>query len=133
LANLGGQVELLGYDSSFRFDQDKRIASVRLYWRNVTALDKDYTAFLHLTAPDGFVKAQQDRQPFNGLWPTSRWTPGVVLADRFDIPLDESIQPGQYLLVTGMYLPASGERIPVISGPSAPSPDAILLGRIDIH
>jgi hypothetical protein len=133
LANLGGQIELLGYDSNFHSAPDKRMISVRLYWRNVTALDEDYTAFLHLTAPDGFVKAQQDRQPFNGLWPTSRWTPGDVLADRFDIPLDESIQPGQYLLVTGMYLPASGERIPVISGPSAPSPDAILLGRIDIH
>ncbi len=78
------------------------------------------------------MKAQQDRQPFDGLWPTSHWRPGDILATHFDLPLDESLPPGEYLLVTGMYLLETGERLPLIEGPSAPSPNAILVGRVKI-
>jgi hypothetical protein len=148
-ANLAGQIEFLGYDLTYpvadpgsevadsgsedrRSDRAEYSLRVILYWQNLADLEQDYTIFLHLTAPDGFVKAQQDRQPFDGLWPTSQWMPGDILATRFDIPLDESIQPGEYLLVTGMYLLETGERLPLIEGPSAPSPNAILVGRVKI-
>jgi hypothetical protein len=97
-----------------------------------TKLPEDYTFFVHLTAPDGFVKAQHDQQPFKGLWPTTRWTQENIFADRIEIPLDEGVQPGQHLLLAGLYNPQSGERVPLIAGPVAPSPDAILLEKIQI-
>ena len=68
-----------------------------------------------------------------GLWPTSKWIPDDTLADRFDIVLDEGVPPGQYLLLTGLYRPASGERLPLVDGPPAPAPDAALLGEIEIE
>ena len=88
--------------------------------------------FLHLTAPDGFVKAQRDQQPLNGLWPTSRWNPGEVVADRVEVWLDDSVQPDEYLLLAGIYDVRSGRRLSLIDGPSAPSPNAVLLGKIEL-
>jgi hypothetical protein len=96
-------------------------------------MDHNYTIFLHLTAPDGFVKAQQDGQPFDGLWPTDRWRVGEMLATRSEIRLDESVSPGDYLLLTGMYLPESGERLRLLAGPPGPSPDSILMGPVTIE
>jgi hypothetical protein len=93
----------------------------------------DYNIFLHLTAPDGFVKAQQDGQPFDGLWPTSRWQVGDQLATTFEIELAESIQPGQYLLLTGLYQPGTNERLPLLAGPAGPSPNSILLDELTIE
>ena len=61
-ANFDHQLDLLGYDLAF--DRAARALRVALYWRAATPVPDDYTIFLHLTAPDGFVKAQQDRQPF---------------------------------------------------------------------
>jgi hypothetical protein len=132
LASLGEQIELLGYDLVPLLDTDERTLKITLYWRAVTALEKDYTLFLHVTAPDGFVKAQRDQQPFNGLWPTSRWTAGDVLADRYTIQLDDWLQPGEYLLLAGLYDPQSGQRLTLVNASPAPSPNAILLDKINL-
>jgi len=132
-ANLGQQVALLGYDIRARGNGPDRTLRVAVYWQALVELPEDYTIFLHLTAPDGFVKAQKDRQPFDSLWPTRRWTPGDVLADRFEIPLEASMQPGDYLLLAGMYTPQTGQRLPLVEGPVGPSPHAVLLGQFKIE
>jgi hypothetical protein len=132
-ANLGDQVELLGYDLRSQGAGSDRILRVAIYWRAIADLRENYTMFVHLTAPNGFVKAQRDQPPFNGFWSTSRWTPGDILADRYDIPLDESIRPGEYLLLAGLYSPQSGQRLPLVAGPAAPSPEAVLLGTVQIE
>jgi hypothetical protein len=129
---LGEQIELLGYDFTPRLDTDKRRLDLTLYWRAIAPPEKDYTLFLHLTAPDGFVKAQRDQPPFNGLWPTSQWQTGDRLADRYSIVLDEWLQPGEYLLLTGLYEPQSGQRLSLVNAPPAPAPNAILLEKIQL-
>ncbi len=139
LASLEGGIELLDYTSPFTLGHPGPVGSpfahslrVVLTWRTQTPLPEDYTVFVHLTAPDGFVKAQQDRQPFAGARPTSHWVPGEVLADRYDLPIDEGITAGDYLLLAGMYHPASGERLAVLEGPAGPAPKTILLGEVRI-
>ncbi len=126
-ATFGHQLDLLGYDVTAA--ENPRRLRVALYWQAAAPLPADYVTFLHLTAPDGFVKAQQDRSPFDGRWPTSRWQAGAVLADRFDLPLD-GVPPGDYLLLAGMYAPDTGARLPLTAGPPAPQPDAALLGHV---
>jgi hypothetical protein len=130
---LGEQIELVGYDLHPRFDADEHTLDVTLYWRALAAPEKDYTLFLHLTALDGFVKAQRDQPPFNGLWPTSRWTAGDLLADRYSISLEDGIQPGDYLLLAGLYEPQSVQRLSLVNAPPAPSPNAILLDKVKIE
>jgi hypothetical protein len=130
-ANFGEQIELKGYDL---ISQPENNSSTQLviYWQALTQPAEDYTGFVHLTAPDGFVKAQQDHQPFNGFWPTGRWRAGEVFADRYDISLPEELNPGKYLLVAGLYSLHSGQRLSLESGPVSPSPDATLLTTITI-
>lgn len=130
VASFGHQFELQGYDATLA--APARRLRVTLYWQASAPPKDDYTVFLHLTAPDGFVKAQQDRQPFDRLWPTGRWQVGQLFADRFEIPLDDSVPPGNYLLLTGLYTPANGQRLPLTAGPPAPQPDAALLGPVTI-
>lgn len=103
-----------------------------LTWRTQQKLETNYTMFVHLTAPDGFVKAQQDQPPFNGVWPASQWQPGQLLADRYELELDESIAPGEYLLLAGLYNPATGERVPPVDGPAGPAPATVLLGKVEV-
>ena len=132
--NIDNQVALIGYDLTPYFDVKERILRVTLYWQVLAQPQQDYTVFVHLTAPDGFVKAQHDQQPFDGLWPTSRWTAGDVLADRYEIVLDENVQPGEYLLLAGLYEAQTGQRLPLIGESSrAPSPNAVLLGQVTVE
>ncbi len=142
LAALAGGIELLEYGTPDGFPSvsgeplvipaRQKGLRVRLAWRAGAAIPADYTIFIHLTGPDGFVKAQQDRPPFGGLHPTSHWRPGEVLADRYDLAL-ESIPPGEYLLLAGMYLPVSGQRLGVEQGPVGPAPGTILVGSVRVE
>ncbi len=104
-----------------------------LTWRTHVPPTADYTMFVHLTSGDGFVKTQHDRQPFDGLRPTSGWQPGLILADRYDLPLDDSLTPGEYLLLAGLYDPTTGERLAVVEGPHGPGPATVLLGAVRIE
>ena len=36
----------------------------------------------------------------------------------------------EYLLLAGLYRPASGERLPILDGPTGPAPQTVLLGRV---
>jgi hypothetical protein len=130
---LGQQIELLGYDFRPKLDSDERRLELTLYWRVSAPPPKDYTLFLHLTAPDGFVKAQQDQPPFGGLWPTSRWQAGDRLADRYSLTVAEWLEPGDYLLLAGLYEPQSGQRLSLANAPAAPVANAILLEKIQIR
>ena len=103
-----------------------------LTWRAAVPLPDDYTVFVHLTAPDGFVKAQHDQPPFVGARPTSRWQPGEVYTDRYELTLDASVTPGDYLLLAGVYLPETGERLVMQAGPVGPTPGSVLLGRVRV-
>ena len=132
VANWNRQIELLGYELERPVESTSPLR-VTLYWRASETMAENYTAFLHLTAPDGFVVAQHDQQPFNGLWPTTVWTPGAVQADRFEIPLPDNLTPGQYLLLTGWYNSQTGQRLPRVRGPVAPSPEAVQLTSLTLQ
>ncbi len=139
IATLEGGLELLSgqiseWQAAPETDQtgSQRNLHLKLTWRTPTPLPEDYTVFVHLTAPDGFVIAQQDRQPFAGARPVSHWQPNEVLTDRYILPLD-GLNPGDYLLLVGMYHPATGERVTVVEGTPGPSPDSILLDSFEIE
>lgn len=138
-ANFGNTINLTGYQLQQRSvppdgarTESTFVLDVTLYWESTAEPAEDYVVFIHLTAPDGFVKAQKDRQPFYGLWPTGRWQPGRQFADTFSLELDPALPPGDYLLVTGLYAPASGNRLPVITGPTSPSPNSVRLINLQI-
>jgi hypothetical protein len=99
-ADFGGQLRLDGYHLAD--------GALTLCWTALAAPAADYTVFVHLLDPAGQPLGGADGPPVNGQYPTSAWLPGETVADRRPLRLP----PGASLEI-GLYLPASGERLPL--------------------
>ena len=79
------------------------VLRLALYWRVERQLDHDYVVFVHLVDAQGTKQAQRDTPPLDGSRPTTTWQAGELIRDDQDLPLPESIPPGHYSLLVGMY------------------------------
>jgi mannosyltransferase len=124
-ATFGGKIKLLGYDVECRTGRDAcqagDVLELTLYWRALAPMSASYTVFTHLVGPGGNMQGQQDNPPVGGTYPTSEWSPGETIVDKYDIMIQQGAPPGEYTLRVGLYDPASGERLPAAdtSGPLA--------------
>lgn len=91
--------------------------TVVFHWQAIRPTGRPQTVFLQLLNQNGEVVSGWDSQPFNGLYPTSFWSPGEVVVDAFRLPLPEGgLPPGDYRLITGFYDFETGQRLPVSDG-----------------
>jgi 4-amino-4-deoxy-L-arabinose transferase-like glycosyltransferase len=127
-ANLGDQVELLGYDLSAESVASGDTFALTLYWRALAEMDESYTVFTHLVAPDGAMAGQQDNAPAGGSYPTDLWLSGEVVVDVYEIPVTADAVPGEYVLEVGMYVAETGARLSVVGT----STDAVVLRTIAV-
>ncbi len=103
-ANFEDQVQLLGYHLPKTTWRAGDTIPVRLYWLARRTPDDDYKVFIHLLrVPDGERVAQVDSEPILGFGPMTRWDPGELVVDEHLLPLDSSVPPGTYQIVTGLY------------------------------
>lgn len=100
-----------------------------LYWQTTGPMPADYTVFIHLRAPDGFVRAQADGPPVSGHYPTSAWYAHQVVQDIHPLPPVDYSQIDHVAL--GWYDPQTGMRLPAFDSNHDPLPDDILL--IPLH
>lgn len=84
---------------------------LRLIWSTSAVMTEDYTAFVHLTGPDGGIVAQQDRQPLDGFYPTSGWAVDDPVEDFYTMTLPAQLPAGEYRLTVGWYQSATGDRL----------------------
>ncbi|MCX6032569.1 MAG: exosortase-associated EpsI family protein [Chloroflexi bacterium] len=124
-ADLGGRIALLGYDLSW--PSAGRALTVTLYWQATSALDTDYTVFVHLLDQAGQIAAQHDGWPLAGRYPTSAWDQGEIVADAHT--LDTSgLASGAYQVAVGMYDLATLQRLPItVDGRRVPEDRLFLL------
>lgn len=97
-APFGDQIALYGYD--WHREDDTLI--VRLYWQAMQSPTADYTRFIHLLDADGNLVWQDDRQPHDGLYPTSIWETGEFVEDVIVIPFSTETQH----IAVGLYTAA---------------------------
>ena len=83
-----------------------RPLQVTLFLAATRLVDKAYTIFVHLVDQDGIVRAQSDRPPLNGLYPTDRWPIGTPVQDTFTISIPPDLTVGEYTLRVGVYAEA---------------------------
>lgn len=107
LSTLQHGIQLVGAQVSQAGDQ----AKVELSWAATQPIPGDYTVFLHLFDPTGAKLAQDDGPPRAGYWPTSHWRPGEVITSTHTLALPAGLSAGQLSLATGMYDPATGQRL----------------------
>ena len=96
-------------------------------WRVTAPPDGPRAIFVHLLAPDGQVAAQWDGLDL----PVQGWREGDVMLQMASLDLPSNLPPGQYWLQTGVYNPATMERLRVwVDG--APIADRILLSPMEV-
>lgn len=129
--SFGGLVELTGFSLDDQPMHPGGILRGRLFLRAQASMDQDYTVFAHLTREPlmdaSSIVSQQDRQPYDGAYPTSAWRIGESLAHDFALTVLPDTPPGEYVLTVGLYDLASGLRLPVGAG------DHVRLGTVTIR
>ena len=104
----GPIIELVEYQQS----QSKTYLVVTLQWQALTPIPADFWDFVHLINPqNGMTVSQSDQRPDCGNSPTYTWMSGQTITDRHLLLLNDSIQKGEYRLITGLYLPKQQIRL----------------------
>jgi hypothetical protein len=124
--NLGHQLEFLGYDP-YTCLSNTAICNIVTIWRVTAPPDGPRAIFVHLLTPNGQVGTQWD-----GLHvPVGGWREGDIILQVAPFDLPTNLPPGQYWLQTGVYNPATMERLPVFVH-RAPVADRILLSPVEV-
>ena len=109
--SLGLRLAFLGYDLRPTTVSAGDTLDLTLWWQGLATMDRDYTAFVHLTDPDGRLWAQEDTLLQHDGHSTSTWEPGVVVKQEFELHLPPDIPPGEYINKVGIYYWETGERL----------------------
>jgi mannosyltransferase len=140
-AGVGGAILLRGYDCDECETADSGPLSVEpgitlhltLYWEATDYIQTPYSVYIHLVDASGRVTAQRDSAPRGGDFPTQEWMPGDIIVDPYSITIPSDAQPGEYTLITGMYDPATGERLPMTDGEGSYLRDHETVARLTVE
>jgi hypothetical protein len=121
----GDQIALVGYTRPDNLAHGSTL-SLKLYWRALVPLTKDYTVFVHLTDANGKIIAQKDNQPQRSVYPTSFWDVNEIVADEYVLAVPRDASPGDYQIRVGIYRASDGARLP------APDGDYVILTSVRI-
>ena len=122
-AELGGAIRLYGLSPAVDdiTAQPGEQLSLELHWLALAPAAENYTLFVHMLGPDGAIQAQYDGPPQGGFYPTAFWDPGERLVDRVWLSIPADTAPGRYPIIAGLYLLATGERLPVTGADAGPA------------
>jgi len=132
-ANLGDQIEFLGYDLSSGEIKAGDMLTLTLYWKALVEMDTSYTVFVHILDSENKVRGQRDSLPGGGTLPTTGWLANEVIADQYQAPVQPDAPSGQYVIEIGMYQAETGQRLPVINQKGQVVNDRILLEEVTVH
>jgi 4-amino-4-deoxy-L-arabinose transferase-like glycosyltransferase len=128
-ANLGNQVELLGYDlpPSVQAGQSVRLV---LYYRIPSELGgwRNYSFFAHLVDGRGYLWGQDDAFGY----PTSNWYGGDIVVQWLDVPIPPDAPPRSYHLKVGLYDQDRGQPFSVLAEDGSPMATAVTLEPLSV-
>jgi hypothetical protein len=114
-----GSIHLVGYDLSAREAIAGDEIIIRHYWRADSPTDSIHYVFNHVINEAGEIATQTDYVP---LWddrrPTTTWDDPdeTMLGRAFTLSLPPDLPAGSYRLLSGLYNPASGQRLAAADG-----------------
>ena len=111
--NLGFQIALLGYGLDSTTASPGTTVEVSLWWLALARMDKDYTAFIHLTDAEGRLWAQDDRVLEHDGRLTSAWRVAQWVKEEYQLELPPDAPSGKYTVQAGLYHWETGERLAV--------------------
>jgi len=129
-ANLGGQLELLGYDlpSSVQAGQTARLV---LYYHIPNELGgrRNYSFFAHLVDGRDYLWGQDDAFGY----PTSNWYGGDMAVQWLDVSVPPDAPPRSYHLKVGLYDQDRGQLFPVLDEDGSPVAAAVTLEPLTVR
>lgn len=102
------------------------------FFRALDSISHDYTLFVHIVDGNDRIVAQKDAQPFNGEYPTSKWSLSDLIVEvRTLSPIPE----GEYKIYIGWYRhrEEGWERLSTVGNGTSPATDHLLLDTITIR
>jgi hypothetical protein len=121
-ATFGSALSLRGYEVGRPFEPGRAVP-VTLYWQVSQQTDRRYKYILRwvVRAADGteHVLATTEKEPYDGLLPTSVWTTGTTIRERTTILPPASSPPGEAYLTLQMYDAETLQKLPVRSASGA--------------
>jgi len=127
----GDSIELLGFTAPTQVKPGEGL-TLHLVWRALGRIPEDLVIFTHLIDSEGTLAAQDDAWPVGGMYPTSHWKAGEVVAYNVTIRVPADAAPGTYRLQVGIYRWPSIERLPV-SGTAQTQDSTVQLGDVEIE
>ena len=116
LAIMGdGELRIVGLYGPQELESDATTVSATLSWESESLTGFEYWSFLQLQTQTYESLASVDLHMLRWLYPTSIWKPHRPVPITYSLPLNGSLGPGAYRLVSGAY-PTNGERLSA-SGP----------------
>ncbi|MCP4536122.1 MAG: hypothetical protein GY832_03155 [Chloroflexi bacterium] len=126
-ANVGGIVELIGYDLRTPVVEPGGAVELLTAWRVRAPFASEAIVFTHLLAPDNHVVGQMDRLDV----PSYHWQPGDAFIQLHRFPVDADAPPGIYQLEVGIYTQKDPTRLSVLMDGVAVD-NRILLSPVEI-
>jgi hypothetical protein len=122
-------LRLTGYNLSHSSQTDQG-GVVTTSWQALKPISTDYTVFLHLRDRSGQTVAQLDFRPFEGVYPTSQWQPGLTVTESRPWQLPADLPAGSYTLHLGLY---HLESLTLLAPVKAGQDPAALLGEVHVQ
>jgi 4-amino-4-deoxy-L-arabinose transferase-like glycosyltransferase len=125
-ARLGDSLVLYGYTVDFT----DGVLTLDLVWKATQTVDQDYTVFVHLVDENGVTVDQRDAMPVNNSYPTSLWSAGEFIVDRYTF---SNIDAKIIDILAGMYIQEDGRRLPIVTSEGNSGKDYIKIYTLDIE
>ncbi len=125
--NFDHQLELIGFESPTTLVSGESL-DLKLYWRAIEKLDKNYSTTIQLADRFGNRYGQSDSQHPNQT-PTSRWSPDQYARDSHHLVSLVGTPPGDYRLLVGVH--ESGKPLSVIEN-NAPIGVEYEIGKVSV-
>jgi hypothetical protein len=133
VANFGDLIILRGYQYADRSVAPGGTVRLTLDWETMATIAERYKVFVHVLGENGLPIAQQDNEPLNGTFPTTRWQPGEEVADPYAFSLPADLAPGEYRVEVGLYRLADLSRLPVLDEDKQPVDDKVFLAPLVVE
>lgn len=115
IADFGGQIRLRDYAYASRSLGPGGTVRLVLDWEAAVDIGEAYKVFVHVLGPNGLPIAQQDNEPVNNTYPTTRWRRGERISDLYAFALPEGLPPGEYAVEVGLYRISDLSRLPLLN------------------
>ncbi len=101
-------------------------------WRAEGRLPERYAFFVHVLDQNFHRWAQVDQEVERGVYPTTLWEPGMVVADHYRLSVPWGTPPGDYQVLIGAYSLDSEQRLRPTCNASSVRDNALLLGPVRV-